>query len=187
MTESDILVSWNSCDEADGYVIEGEYSGQWKRLLFVSANASQQIEIRKKEIQTEQLRIIPVKMYRNLQEKIGKEQYINLVEKHRKTTIPQITSVRLVKRACSAARIAWEVVGKVKGYEIAQLENAEWRTISVIDDPAVTELKISLLKPAMHYKFRVRPIFLKKSVVRYGKAKSISVTTRSKKNSNEQK
>ena len=150
---SAIRLSWTENKYADGYVIEQYKSGSWVQIADITDSAT--VTYKVTGLKTGTAYKFRMKAYSVT--KYGETIYGNKTATLTANTLaPSVTGLDLKSRSSIALRLTWEENTAVDGYAIEQYKSGKWVQIADISDNTVIEYKVTGLKSATTYKFRMR-------------------------------
>ena len=150
-TKNSITLSWNRNTTAAGYKIEQYKDGKWVQLAQINSNSTTSYKVTGLTAATAySFRIRAYKVSGNATAHSGY------------TTLKTLTSPTDVSKVVCAARsynsitLSWNRNTTATGYKIEQYKGRKWVQIAVVNSNSTTSYKVTGLKTATAYSFRIR-------------------------------
>lgn len=157
-SSSAILLKWSKNTSASGYVIEQYKNGKWVAIKTLTKNTSTSYKVKGLSASTaNKFRIKAYKSY-------GSAKLYNVYVSKTINTLPAaVTGFTYSNRTKTSITLKWNKNSKATGYVIEQYKNGKWVKIKAITKNTTVSYKVTGLKKATSYKFRI------KSYKSYGK------------------
>ncbi|MCH5324152.1 MAG: cellulase family glycosylhydrolase [Eubacterium sp.] len=171
---SDALrIAWDKNTSADGYIVEQKVGDTWTRIAKITNNSTAEYRISGlKAGNAYSFRVRSYKMSGTA------ALYSGYTTGSWRTYPGPITGLTVKGTAADAIRIGWTKNTSADGYIIEQQVGSTWVRVGKITDNTVTELRITGLKKATSYNFRVRTYKMSGSTALYGGWATISAKTK---------
>ena len=150
-TKNSITLSWNRNVTATGYKLEQYKDGKWVQLAVINSNSTTSYKVTGLTAATAySFRIRAYKVLGNVTAHSGY------------TTLKTLTSPTDVSKVVCAARsynsitLSWNRNTTATGYKIEQYKGGKWVQIAVVNSNSTTSYKVTGLKAATAYSFRIR-------------------------------
>ncbi len=168
-----IRLNWTKNTSADGYIIEQYKNGEWVRIAKITNNSTTTYRVTGLNPSTTYK--FRMKAY-NMVGKVGL--HGGYTEVLALTTSPSnITGLKIGGKTSSVIRLEWNKNTTGDGYIVEQYINGEWVRISKLTSNATTLYRVTGLKKATTYKFRVKAYNMEGSVGLHGAYTEISGKT----------
>ena len=168
-----LRLKWAKNTAVDGYAIEQMIDGVWTEIADIDSYKTTEYKVTGLTAATSyefRMRAYAVTKY-------GEKTYSAYTSVLTKTTSPSaVSGLRVKSKAQTAIRIAWTANELVDGYSIEMYIDGEW-TLCAEASGTATELKVTGLKSATEYQFRIRAYVLADDTVLYSGYKTVSGMT----------
>ncbi len=148
--ETQLTVSWNKVDSANGYVLDIYKDGKWTEVARYKSNAT--------------LKYVATGLTAGTQYKFRVKSYavnnsLTIYSTYSSPVIAvtkpaQVTGLKITANGSNSVSLSWDKVN-ASGYVIQCLKNNEWVTVGNIKDSATTSYTVTGLTANSSYKFRM--------------------------------
>ena len=162
-SSSAVVLKWTKNTSATGYVIEQYKSGKWVKIKTITKNSTVSYKVTGLKASTaNKFRIKAYKSY-------GKTNlYSGYVTKSVNTLPAGVKNFTYSARTKNTITLKWAKNTSATGYVVEQYKNGKWVKVKTITKNSTVSYKVSGLKKATSYKFRI------KAYKSYGKTKLYS-------------
>ncbi len=172
-SSSVLRIMWDKNTSADGYILEQQSGGEWKRLTKFDKNTTTECRITGLKAGTAySFRIKSYKMSGTTALYSG---YSTLSA----MTYPSaVSGLKLKAAAKDAVRLAWDKNTSADGYIIEMKSGDTWTRVSKITKNSTVEFRKGGLKSKTSYSFRIKAYKMSGKTALYGATKTITVKTK---------
>lgn len=150
-SSSAVLLKWAKNPKANGYVIEQYKGGKWIKIKTITKNST--VSYKVKELPASTANKFRIKAYKSY----GKTNlYSGYVTKTVNTLPSAVTGFTYSARSTKAILLKWNKNNSATGYVIEQYKNGKWVKIKTVTNKSSVSYKVTGLKKATSYKFRIR-------------------------------
>ena len=150
-TATNITLKWNKNASADGYVIEQYKDGKWVAIKTITKNATVSHKVTGLKATTAyKFRILPYKTVD------GVKVYGGEATASVKTVPTAVKNFAFKTRTAISVTLKWTKNASANGYVIEQYKGGKWVAIKTITKNATVSYKVTGLKTATTYKFRIK-------------------------------
>ncbi len=172
-TTNSVSLNWNKNTSADGYEIWMYKKTGWTKLITIIDEGVTNYRVKGLGSST------------NYKFKIRSYKWDNGVrlysagytEKIVKTLPSYIKGFSCNKKTTYSIELKWTKNTSTDGYVVEQLKNGKWTTIKIIPNEATTKFRVSGLKRATSYKFRIKGYAYEAKTKLYGAYASTTIKT----------
>jgi pyruvoyl-dependent arginine decarboxylase (PvlArgDC) len=150
-SSSAILLKWTKNTSASGYVIEQYKGGKWVAIKTITKNTTTSYKITGLKASTaNKFRIKAYKSYGTT------KLYSGYVSKSINTLPSGVAGFTYSARTNTTITLKWNKNTSATGYVIEQYKNGKWVKIKTVSKNSTVSYKVSGLKKATSYKFRIK-------------------------------
>ena len=150
-SSSAVVLKWTKNTSASGYVIEQYKNGKWVVIKTITKNSTVSYKVTGLKASTaNKFRIKAYKSYGS------SKLYSGYVSKSVNTLPSGVTGFTYSDRSNNTITLKWNKNGSASGYVIEQYKNGKWVVIKTVTKNSIVSYKVSGLKKATSYKFRIK-------------------------------
>ena len=146
-----ITLSWNRNTTATGYKLEQYKGGKWVQTAVINSNSTTSYKVTGlKTATTYSFRIRAYKKSGNVTAHSGYTTLKTL------TSPTNVSKVVCTARSYNSITLSWSRNTTATGYKLEQYKGGKWVQVAVINSNSTTSYKVTGLKTATTYSFRIR-------------------------------
>ena len=150
-TKNSITLSWNRNTTATGYKLEQYKGGKWVQVAVINSNSTTSYKVTGlKTATTYSFRIRAYKKSGNVTAHSGYTTLKTL------TSPTNVSKVVCTARSYNSITLSWSRNTTATGYKLEQYKGGKWVQVAVINSNSTTSYKVTGLKTATTYSFRIR-------------------------------
>ena len=150
-TKNSITLSWSRNTTATGYKLEQYKGGKWVQIAVINSNSTTSYKVTGlKTATTYSFRIRAYKKSGNVTAHSGYTTLKTL------TSPTNVSKVVCTARSYNSITLSWNRNTTATGYKLEQYKGGKWVQIAVINSNSTTSYKVTGLKTATTYSFRIR-------------------------------
>ena len=150
-TKNSITLSWNRNTTATGYKLEQYKGGKWVQVAVINSNSTTSYKVTGlKTATTYSFRIRAYKKSGNVTAHSGYTTLKTL------TSPTNISKIVCTARSYNSITLSWNRNTTATGYKLEQYKGGKWVQTAVINSNSATSYKVTGLKTATTYSFRIR-------------------------------
>ena len=167
-----VRLTWDKNTSADGYIVEMNVNGTWKRAAKIENNSI--AEYKKGGLAPSTVYNFRVKTYKMS----GNTATYSATKSISVRTNPTaISGLKASYKTATTVDLTWDTNYSADGYIIERQNGASWTRVKKITNEYSSYCTLNGLKPKTSYKFRIKAYKMSGSTALYSATKTISVST----------
>ena len=150
-TKNSITLSWNRNTTATGYKLEQYKGGKWVQTAVINSNSATSYKVT--GLKTATTYSFRIRAYKKSGNVIAHSGYTTLKTLTSPTNVSKIVCTA---RSYNSITLSWNRNTTATGYKLEQYKGGKWVQVAVINSNGTTSYKVTGLKTATTYSFRIR-------------------------------